>query len=80
MTDVVKHTVFGSDRVNVLKMLSTRYNKMDTIVHFEYYIDEFVSLNIREFSNIRIKIADSTGETLQTSQLYPTRLQLQFSV
>jgi len=80
MTDVVDPTIFGSERVNILKMLSCKYNKYDRIIQFDHYIDEFVPLNIKEFSNIRIRIADAAGKSLQTSQLYPTRLQLQFSV
>ena len=80
MSDIVQPSAFGANRVNVLKMLSSKYNEKLKIVHFDHYIDQFVPLNIKEFSQIRIRIADSTGINLQNSNMYPTRIQLQFSV
>lgn len=80
LTDIVKESVFGAQNISILKLLSAVYNEEAKIIHFEHYIDEFMPLGTYEFSIIRIRITDATGNILKTMRKRPTRLQLQFSV
>jgi hypothetical protein len=76
--DIVSETVFGSKSIKILKLLSTNFNPDNEIVHFTFHQNEFVDLDIKEFSSINIKIVDTTGNLIKSEGSYPTRCQLQF--
>ena len=78
LCDVVSESVFGSKSIKILKLLSTNFERERDIINFTFHQDEFVDIAIKEFTSIRIQIADTTGELIQSSQKYPTRCQIQF--
>ena len=78
LCDVVSNSVFGSKSVNILKLLSVNFNPMHELIQFSFYHDEFVDLNIKEFSSIQIQIVDTTGDLIKSEQSYPTRCKIQF--
>ena len=78
LCDVVSNSVFGSKSINILKLLSVNFNPMHELIQFSFYQDEFVDLNIKEFSSIRIRIVDTTGDLIKSEQSHPTRCQIQF--
>ena len=80
LSDIVQSSVFGKGKLNILKMLSSKYNKETKIINFDTYIDEFIPLSTHDFSMLRIRITDTTGNILMTTGQYPTRVNLQFSV
>ena len=78
LCDIVSESVFGSKSIKILKLLSTNFNPTDEIIHFSFHQDEFVELNIKEFSSIQIQIADTTGNIIKSGKSVPTRCQIQF--
>ena len=80
MSDIVGETVFGSENIKILKMVTSNFRENREIIHLDYYEDEFVRLGVHEFSSIKIRITDPSGQTLQTSGKHATRIQLQFKM
>ena len=78
LCDIVSESVFGSKSIKILKLLSTNFNPSDEIIHFSFHQDEFVELNIKEFSSIQIQIVDTTGNIIKSGKSFPTRCQIQF--
>lgn len=78
LCDIVSESVFGSKSIKILKLLSTNFNPSQEIIHFSFHQDEFVELNIKEFSSIQIQIADTTGNIIKSGKSFPTRCQIQF--
>ena len=76
VSNIVKSSIFASERVNVLKHLSTEYREDIPILNFDDYSDEYIALGIHEFSVIHIKILDTTGNIIMLRSNTPTRLQL----
>lgn len=80
LLDIVQSSVFGSGKLNILKMLSSKYNKNAKVIYFDNYIDEYIPLSTYDFSVLRFTITDSSGNIIRTDSSYPTRLKLQFIV
>ena len=78
LCDIVSNSMFAGKSLNILKLLSSNFKPEDEIIKFTFYQDEFVSLNIKEFSSVRIRIVDTTGGLIRTAQAYPTRCQIRF--
>ena len=78
LCDVVSEAVFGSHPLNILRQVSSNFNESHTFKEFTFYQDEFVDLDIREFSTIQIRIVDATGNLIKSAHSIPTRCQLQF--
>ena len=78
LCDIVSNSVFGSKSIQILKLVSENFDPFNEIMQFSFHQDEFVQLNIKEFSSIGIKIIDTTGNIIKSSQSYPTRCQIQF--
>ena len=78
LCDVVSETVFGAQSIKMIKFLSKNFESEKDIMDFSFYEDEFVNLNIKEFSSMRIRIADTTGDLIKSNQKVPTRCKIQF--
>ena len=78
LCDVVSESVFGSKSIKILKLLSANFDREKEIINFGFHQEEFVDIAIKEFSSIRIRIVDTTGEMIKSVQKYPTRCQIQF--
>ena len=78
LCDIVSEAVFGSNPLNILRQISSNFNESHTFKEFTFYQDEFVDLDIREFSSIQIRIIDATGNLIKSDHSIPTRCQLQF--
>ena len=79
LCDIVSESIFGAKSVNILKLLSTNFDPDREIIDLSFHQDEFLDLNLKEFSSIRIQIVDTTGDLIKSSRSYPTRCQLQFA-
>lgn len=78
LCDVVDDTIFGAQHVKLMKLITSADTSKE-MVHIDFLKDEFVGLGVREFSNIRIRICDTTGSTAQTNYKKPVRLQIVFA-
>ena len=78
LCDLLTESVFGSKSIKILRLISSDYDPAKEILHFTFHHDEFIDLNIREFSSIRIRIADTTGNLIKSAHSHPTRCQIQF--
>jgi hypothetical protein len=78
LCDLITESVFGSKTIKILRLISSDYDPTKEIQHFTFHHDEFINLNIREFSSIRIRIADTTGNLIKSEHSHPTRCQIQF--
>ena len=78
LCDVVTESVFGSKSIKILKLLSTNFDREKEIINLGFHQEEFVDIAIKEFTSIRIRIADTTGELIKSLKKYPTRCQIQF--
>jgi hypothetical protein len=78
LCDLITESVFGSKSIKILRLISSDYDPSKEIQHFTFHHDEFINLNIREFSSIRIRIADTTGNLIKSEHSHPTRCQIQF--
>ena len=74
--DVVDNTIFGSEHVKLLKMVTNIEHSPSNIISFEFLQDE---MNVKEFKSIQIAIMNATGNSVKTDNSTPTRLQLMFS-
>ena len=79
LCDVVSESIFGAKSVNILKLLSTNFDPSKEMIDLTFHQDEFLDLNLKEFSSIKIQIVDTTGNLVQSEKSYPTRCQLQFA-
>ena len=78
LCDVVSESVFGSKTVKILKLLSSNFFREREIITFSFDQDEFIELAIKEFSSLRIRVVDTTGNTIKSINTHPTRCQVQF--
>ena len=78
LCDVVSESVFGSKTVKILKLLSSSFVREREIITFSFDQDEFIELAIKEFSSIRIRVVDTTGNLIKSLNSHPTRCQVQF--
>ena len=78
LCDVVSESVFGDKSVKILKFLSTSFNSGKDIIDLSFYQDEFVDLNVKEFSTMRIQLVDATGNLIKSGNHIPTRCQVEF--
>ena len=78
LCDLLTESVFGSKSIKILRLISSDFDPAKEIQHFTFHHDEFIDLNIREFSSIRIRIADTTGNLIKSEHSHPTRCQIQF--
>ena len=76
--DVVSETIYGTETIKLLRMITSNFDKEDKIKTFSFYQDEFVDLAVKEFSTIKIQITDNTGNLIKSTRSYPTRCQIQF--
>ena len=79
LCNIVNESVFGDKSIRILRLLSTNFDSDKDVLHFSFYQDEPVDLHVKEFSTIRIKILDATGNLIKASGSHPTRCQLLFS-
>ena len=78
LCDVVSESVFGSNSIRILKLLSANFQPGREIINFDFHQEEFVDIAIKEFTSIRIQIVDTTGDLIKCGGRYPTRCQIQF--
>ena len=65
--------------MNILKLLSTNFDPNKEIIDLSFYQDEFIDLNLKEFSSIRIQVVDTTGNLIKSGKSYPTRFFMSIS-
>lgn len=75
--DVVQESILGGQRVQVLKYFPRNFSK-DDVIDQEFSHNDFVTLSLKSFDRIRIRIADLSGKTIQSDSDIPTRMQLLF--
>ena len=78
LCDVVSESVFGDKSVKILKFLSTSFDSSKDIIDLSFYQDEFVDLNVKEFSTMRIQLVDATGNLIKSGNHIPTRCHVEF--
>ena len=76
--DIVQNCIFGTESIQILRVISSNFNPQENIKSFSFYQDEFVDLAVKEFSTIRIQISDNTGNIIKSTQSQPTRCQIHF--
>ena len=77
--NIVEDTIFGGERVKLLKVIPNRMETNGDVIQYEFLQDEYVKLGINEFDRIKISICDVNGENLKVDyKEIPTRLQLEF--
>ena len=77
--DIVSETVFGGERLKMLRLITKRMERYGDTIHYDFLHDDYVNLKIHEFGKTRIRIYDVTGNLLNVD--YPeieTRIQLEF--
>ena len=77
--DIVDDTIFGAQHVKLLRLVTNNINPNLDILSFDFFQNEYVDLNVKEFKNISIRIADVTGNTVKSETTIPTRMQLVFT-
>ena len=78
-SDIVEDTIFGGERVKLLKVIPNKMERNGDVVQYEFMQDEFVKLGTSEFNRINISICDVSGDNLNVDyDVIPTRLQLEF--
>ena len=78
-SDIVEDTIFGGERVKLLKVIPNKMERNGDVVQYEFIQDEFVKLGTSEFNRINISICDVSGDNLNVDyDVIPTRLQLEF--
>lgn len=77
--DIVDDTIFGAQHVKLLRLVTNNINPNLDILSFDFFQNEYVDLNVKEFKNISIRIADVTGNTVKSESTIPTRMQLVFT-
>ena len=76
-SDIVEDTIFGGERVKLLKVIPNKMERNGDVVQYEFIQDEFVKLGTSEFNRINISICDVSGDNLNVDyDVIPTRLQL----
>ena len=78
LCDVVSESVFGDKSVKILKFLSTSFDPTKDIIDLSFYQDEFVDLDVKEFTTMRIQLVDATGNLIKSGKHIPTRCQVEF--
>ena len=78
LCDIVSESVFGDKSIKILKFLSTSFDPTNDIIDLSFYHDEFVDLNVRDFTTIRIQLVDATGNLTKSANYSPTRCQVEF--
>ena len=78
LCDVVSESVFGDKSVKILKFLSASFDSSKDIIDLSFFQDEFVDLNVKEFSTMRIQLVDATGNLIKSGHHIPTRCQVEF--
>ena len=76
--DIVDDTIFGGEHVKLLRLVTNDMESTSDVRSYDFYQNEFVDLNVKEFKSIKIRIADATGKTVKCRSTFPTRLQLMF--
>ena len=78
-SDIVEDTIFGGERVKLLKVIPNKMERIGDVIQYEFIQDEFVSLGTSEFNRIKISICDVSGQNLRVDyKEIPTRVQLEF--
>ena len=78
-SDIVEDTIFGGERVKLLKVIPNKMERNGDVIQYEFIQDEFVKLGTSEFNRIQISICDVSGDNLKVDyDVIPTRLQLEF--
>ena len=55
-SDIVEDTIFGGERVKLLKVIPNKMERNGDVIQYEFLQDEFVNLGISEFNRIKISI------------------------
>lgn len=77
--DVVEDTIFGGERVNLLRMVTNKQNSLlSPISSFEFIQDEWKRLRIKDFEEIHCSVLDTTGELAQSDSQLPAVFLLEF--
>ena len=73
--NIVEDTIFGWERVKLLKVIPNKMEANGDVVQYEFLQDEYVNLGTHEFDRIQISIFDVSGENLNVDyREIPTRL------
>ena len=77
--NIVEDTIFGGERVKLLKVIPNKMERNGDVVQYEFLQDEFVKLGVHEFDRMKISICDVSGGNLKVDyKEIATRVQLEF--
>ena len=76
--NIVEESILGGQRVQILKYFSKQTSDAEGTIDHHFSNNDFVTLNLKNFDRIHIRIADITGNTIHSDSITPTRLQLLF--
>ena len=75
--DLVEESILAGERVQVLKYF-TRKPSSELVTDQHFSNNDFLTLSLKSFDRMRIRISDLSGETIQSDLDTPTRMQLLF--
>ena len=76
--DIAENTIFGGEYVKLIKFVTIDTRIKSDILSYEFLQDEFVGLQVKHFTSVKIRIANVKGETIKCDPSIPTRLQIIF--
>ena len=76
--DVVDDTIFGGEYVKLIRFVTHNISNTSNILSYEFLQNEYVGLQVKNFTSIKIRIANVRGQTIKCDPLIPTRLQIEF--
>ena len=75
--DLVEESILAGERVQVLKYFS-RKPSGESVIDQQFSNNDFLTLSLKNFDRIHIRISDLSGKTIQSDPDTPTRMQLLF--
>ena len=63
--DIVDETVFGGERIKLLRLITNRMEMYGDTIHYDSLHDEYVNLGTHECAKIKIRICDVKREVVK---------------
>ena len=76
--DIADETIFGGEPVKLLRFVTYNHSESSSISSYEFLQNEYIDLEIKHFTSIKIKICNVSGETIKCDSSIPSRLQIMF--
>ena len=76
--DIADETIFGGEPVKLLRFITYDHSESSSISSYEFLQNEYIDLEIKHFTSIKIRICNVSGETIKCDSSIPSRLQILF--